>query len=181
MKLSFRLIQQRPIDVFHRCRFEIEKFDGCLHRFSDRREEDQSQAVLARQWRDFQFRRKNPGERSFTARENVGKIVRRAKESFDPVAWPPFYKARRPTFRHLGARCSDNLLNRRALRIERFMSRADFFDTTVSHYNLKRNDVIGCRSVNRASRTRGIVGDHASECRARARCHIRAETKSVWL
>src|SRR5436309_1773089 len=140
MKLSFRLIQQRPIDVFHRCRFEIEKFDGCLHRFSDRREEDQSQAVLARQWRDFQFRRKNPGERSFTARENVGKIVRRAKESFDPVAWPPFYKARRPTFRHLGARCSDNLLNRRALRIEPVMSRADLFDTTATHCNPKPND-----------------------------------------
>src|SRR5439155_22607644 len=123
----------------------------------------------------------NRGERSFAPCENVGEIVRRMQKSFNTVAWPPFYQPRRPAFTHFGARCSDDLLNRRAFRIERFMSRADFFDATVSHHNLKRNDVIGCRSVDRASRTGGIIGDHASERRARAGCDIGAEATSMRL
>ena len=137
MKLAFGLIQQRAIDVFDRRGFKIEKFDGCLHRFSDRREKDQSQPFFAGQLRDFQFCRENRGERSFAPCENVGEIIRLAKESFYPVAGPAFYQPRRPMFLHLGAGCSDDVLNRHAFRIERFMSRPDFFDATVSHHNLK--------------------------------------------
>src|SRR5207253_7870640 len=70
MKLALGLIQQRAIDVFDRRGFKIEKFDGCLHRFSDRREKDQSQSFFAGQWRDFQFCRENRGERSFAPCED---------------------------------------------------------------------------------------------------------------
>src|SRR6266516_3316962 len=53
MQLAFGLVEQRPVDVFNRRGFQIEKFDSCLHRFSDGCEKDQAQAFLAWQRRAF--------------------------------------------------------------------------------------------------------------------------------
>ena len=41
--------------------------------------------------------------------------------------------------------------------------------------------MIGGCPINRASRAGRIISDHSAERSARARCHVRAETKSVWL
>src|SRR6266403_2454132 len=54
-------------------------------------------------------------------------------------------------------------------------------NATVGHYDFQGNDVVGCCAVNRATRAGGIVGDHSAQRGARARCHIRSETKTVRL
>ena len=52
MKLFPGLIEQWPVDMFDRCRSEVDKLDCGLHRFIHRREKDQSQTFFARQRRD---------------------------------------------------------------------------------------------------------------------------------
>ena len=51
----------------------------------------------------------------------------------------------------------------------------------IRHDQFLRDDVIRGRAVNRDARAGRIVRDHAADRRARARGHIRAETKTVRL
>jgi len=67
IQLSFRLIEQWPVDVLDRGRFQFEQVDRRLHRFGDGREEDESEPFLARQRDDLQFRGENRSEGAFAA------------------------------------------------------------------------------------------------------------------
>src|SRR5438874_6028031 len=55
------------------------------------------------------------------------------------------------------------------------------FDAAVRHDNFQRDHVIGCCSVDRATRTGRIIGDHSAKRGARAGCYVRSETESVRL
>ena len=126
-KLAFRLIEQRTIDVFDRRRFKIEKLDRRLHRFGDRCEEDEAQTFLARQRRDFQFGRKNCGERSFAAGENLVEIVWRAQKSFDAVTGPAFQQSRRHLLSDVRGARANEIVDLVALLAKRWMIGADLF------------------------------------------------------
>ena len=58
---------------------------------------------------------------------------------------------------------------------------ADLLDPAIGHHDFERNNVIGGRAVNWATRTGRIIGDHSTERCAGTGCDIRAETKSVRL
>ena len=55
MQLSFCLIEQWPVNVLDRCRFQIEQLDRCLHRVVDAPEKNQAEPFLAGQRRNFEL------------------------------------------------------------------------------------------------------------------------------
>src|SRR5438270_14001481 len=101
------------------------------------------------------------------------------QEPFNAVARPAFYQAWRPALGHLRASGSNEVFDSGTLGSERFMHTSDFFDAPISHHSLERKNMTGRCTVNRATRPRGIVRDHSTKRRSRARCYIRTETKSV--
>ena len=55
MQLSFCLIEQWPVNVLDRRRFQVEQLDRCLHRVVDGREKNQAEPFLGGQGRNFEL------------------------------------------------------------------------------------------------------------------------------
>ena len=70
MQLSFCLIEQWPVDVLDRDRFQIEQLDRCLHRIIDAGEKNQAEPFFTGQGRNFEFGRENRGQCPLAARQN---------------------------------------------------------------------------------------------------------------
>src|SRR5205807_9140498 len=111
-----------------------------------------AQSFLAGERRDLKFCGENRGQRSFAARENIGEIIRRAQKSFDAVTRPAFNQPWWPALGHFGACRPDEVLNLRALNVQRIVRWPDLLNAAIGHDNLERTNVICCRSVNRATR-----------------------------
>ena len=181
MQLSFCLIEQWPVNVLDRRRFQVEQLDRCLHRVVDAREKNQAEPFLAGQGRNFELSRKNRGQRSLAACENFIQILRRTQEAFEAVSRPAFDHSRWPALSHFRALLTQQSLNLRAFSFERASLRTNFCDSSISQNNLGREDVIGGCSIKRRTRSRGIVRDHSADGSARTRRHIGTETKAVRL
>src|SRR2546421_12737726 len=111
MQLPFCLIEQWPVDVLDRGRFQIEQLDRCLHRFIDAREKDQAEPFLTGQRRNFEFGRENRGQCSLAARQNFIQILRRMQEAFEAVSWPAFDHSWWPALSHFRALLMQQSLN----------------------------------------------------------------------
>jgi hypothetical protein len=84
MQLPFCLIEQRPVDMLDRGRFQIEQLDRCLHRIIDTRKKNQAKPFLAGQGRNFELSRKNRGQRSLAACENFIQIFGERRKRLRP-------------------------------------------------------------------------------------------------
>ena len=181
MQLPFCLIEQWPVNVLDRGRFQIEQLDCGLHRIIDTREKNQAEPFLAGQGTNFELSQKNRGQRSLAAGKNFIQVLRRTEETFEAVSRPAFDHPRWPAFSHFRALLMQQSLNLRAFCFERAALRTNLCDSSISQNNLSRQYVISGRSIKRRARSGGIVRDHSANGGARTRRNVRAETKTVRL
>src|SRR4029434_6624779 len=136
MQLPLCLIEQRPVDVLDRGRFQIEQLDRCLNRMIDTGKKNQAKPFLAGQGRNFELSRKNRGQRSLAACENFIQILRRTQEAFEAVSRPAFDHSRWPTLSHFRALLMQQSLNLRAFSLDRTALQTNFSDSDLRQKHL---------------------------------------------
>ncbi len=156
---------------------QFKQFFRGLHRLGHGREEQKANAALFRQRDDLQLRRNDGRERAFAAGEDGEQVAGVLCRPGQRIARPAFQQSRRETFRDRQRVERDQVFDQQPLPLQHVMAGADLHHAPVAQHDLQFAHVHSRRAIDRRVRTRRIVGDHAAQCRARTRRHVRPETE----